>query len=52
MVDLLVEVHAEEGVRFDLAVGPPDVPVAGPLIFLYDPSKLLCNFLDDGVLCV
>ena len=50
MIDPLVEVHAEESLWFYLSIRPPDIPIPNTFIALHNPSELICDFFNDGVL--
>ena len=50
VVDLLVEVHADEDVRFDREVRPEDVPVSGFRVCLDAPAQLFGHLADHWVL--
>lgn len=52
VVDLLMEIHAEQGIGLYLSISPPHVPIPTSLTLLDYPAQLLRNFLNNRVLSV
>ena len=51
MIDFLEEMHFDENVGVDGKIGPEDIPISCIVAVLYFPVELLCDILDDCVLC-
>lgn len=51
VIDFLEEVHFDEYIWVDGKIGPENIPISCVVAVLYFPVKLLCDILNDGILC-